>query len=321
MPELLIVVAALFAVTAGANDGSSILAAGLRVPGLRPIASISILLGAIVVGPLFLFGTGVATTLTHRLVPFSLSGSGETALVAAALGSLCVIFVLNMVGLPSSLTLALIGAIAGAGFGSGLTVSRSTLLEIIALGLFAPLLAMVIAFAIARFALGALEGSQVTRRTRFLHVVAFALQCLAYSANGGQKMLAVSAIAVGAVSGSLAGNPWWLVVVVALLFGIGVLTGLRRISATLSQGVLAVHLRHALVAETSSFAVVMSASLVGVPLTMSQSVAGALVGVGVSESRHRIRWSEVTRILGAWLITLPASMIVAAVFAAVLRWR
>ena len=321
MTDLLIIVAALFAIAAGANDGSSILAAGLRVPGLRPLASISILLVAIVVGPLFLFGTGVAATLTHRLVPFSLSGSGKAALLAATLSALCVIFSLNRAGLPSSLTLALIGAIAGAGIGSGLPVSRSTLLEIVALGLLAPLLAMAIAFGVARMALRALEGSQVTRRTRSLHVVAFALQCLAYSANGGQKMLAISAIAVGAVTGSFIGNPWWLVIAVAILFGIGVLTGLRRISATLSQGVLAVHLRHALVAETSSFAVVMSAGLMGVPLTMSQSVAGALVGVGVSEARNRIRWSEVIRILGAWLITLPASLVVATLIAAALRWK
>ncbi|MHB8191632.1 MAG: inorganic phosphate transporter [Ferrimicrobium sp.] len=320
MKDLIVVVAALFAVVAGANDGSSILAAGLRVPGLRPLVSVAILLVAIVVGPLFLFGTGVAATLAQRLVPVGSGASGDAIVLAAAVSAMLVVFASTRVGLPTSLTLALIGAIVGAGIGAGASVSGSTLIEIVVFGLLAPVLAAGLAFGMTRVALRAVGGSSVTRRTRRLHTVAFSLQCLAYSANGGQKMLAVFAIAVGALSGSLVGDPWWLVVVVAGFFAIGVMVGFRRISATLGKNIMVVHLRHALVAESCSFAVVMSAGLLGVPLTMSQSVAGALVGAGASEARSRVRWPEVIRMMGAWVVTLPASFGIAALIIGVMRW-
>lgn len=75
MKGALLVAAGLFVVVAGANDGSSVLAAGTRVSGMRPLISLVLLLSTLVVGPPLLFGTGVATTLAHRLVPFGATGS------------------------------------------------------------------------------------------------------------------------------------------------------------------------------------------------------------------------------------------------------
>lgn len=132
-------------------------------------------------------------------------------------------------------------------------------------------------------------------------------------------MLAIFAIAAGAASGHLVLAPWWLALLVALLFGVGVLTGIRRISGRLGRDILAVHLRHAAVAETCSAAVVLGASLVGVPLTMSQSFTGALVGAGASQSLSRVRWPAVTRMAGAWCATLPAAVAVACLSGLLIR--
>ena len=277
MKDVLLVAACLFVVVAGANDGSSVLSAGLRVPGFRPLISLAILLTALVVGPWLLFGTSVATTLAHRLVPFS-GMSADRVVLAATLSAMVVVFSLVRAGLPTSLTLALVGAITGAGLGAGLSVSAGELAMILLFGLVAPVVSAVLAFLVAPLALRAAEGSQTSRRLRRWHGAAFCLQCLAYSANGGQKMLAVFAVAAGAASGGLVQDPWWLALLVAALFGVGVLSGIRNVSSKLGRGILAVHLRHAVLAETCSFAVVMGAGLAGVPLTMSQSVTGALVG-------------------------------------------
>lgn len=319
MREALIAVAVMFAVVAGTNDGSSILSAALRVPGLRPLTSLTILLTAVLAGPLLLFGTGVATTLAHRLVPFS-GSSAERLVFVAAISAIAVVFALTRLGLPTSLTLALIGGITGAALGAGAPVSESMLLTILLFGAVAPVLCVALALVMARVALRAVGGPKVATRARLLHRVAFSLQCLAYSANGGQKMLAVFAVATGAATGSVVRDPWWLAILVALLFGFGVLVGLRRVSASLGKEILAVHLRHALVAETCSFAVVMSAGLMGFPVTMSQSVAGALIGAGASESRIRVRWPAASRLAGAWAVTLPASIGLAALALGVTRW-
>lgn len=276
---VLLIAAGLFAVVAGTNDGSAVLSAGLRVPGLQPLISLAILLAALVLGLSLLFGTNVATTLAHRLVPFS-GPSADRALLAATLSAIVVVFGLARAGLPTSLTLALVGAITGAGLGAGLSVSGGELTRILLFGLVAPLVCAVLAFLVMPLALRASGGSGMDRRLRRWHRAAFCLQCLAYSANGGQKMLALFAVAAGAASAGMVRDPWWLAVPIALLFGLGVLCGIRNVSTKLGKGILTVHLRHAVVAETCSFAIVMWAGLAGVPLTMSQSVAGALVGAG-----------------------------------------
>jgi PiT family inorganic phosphate transporter len=319
MQDALIVAAAVFAVVAGSNDGSAILSAGLSVPGLRPIASLVLLLAAVVVGPLFIFGMGVATTLAHRLVPFHGAGT-DPAVLVATVSAVAVVFALTRAGLPTSLTLALIGAITGVGLGTGMPVSGGVLAEIVVVGLAAPVLAALLAFAVARILPRAVGGTHMTRRLRRLHVATFSLQCLAYSANGGQKMLAVFAFAVGAASGGAVRDPWWLAVAIAALFGIGVSMSLRRVSANLGKGIMPVHLRHTVIAETCSFALVMGAGVAGVPLTMSQSLTGALVGAGASEARTRVRWTVAMRMAGAWTVTLPASIGLSALAGLGVRW-
>jgi PiT family inorganic phosphate transporter len=204
--DALLVAAGLFAVVAGANDGSSVLSAGLRVPGLRPLISLAILLAALAVGPWLLFGTGVATTLAHRLVPFS-GTSADRVVLAATLSAMVVVFSLVRAGLPTSLTLALVGAITGAGLGAGLSVSGGELAMILLFGLIAPVVSAVLAFSVAPLTLWAAEGTRTSRRLRRWHGAAFCLQCLAYSANGGQKMIAVFAVAAGAASGGLVRDP------------------------------------------------------------------------------------------------------------------
>ena len=314
----MVVVGGLFSAVAGANDGSSVLSAGLQVPGFRPLVSLAVLVTAVVAGPWLLFGTGVATTLAHRLVPFS-GATADQALLAATVSAMVVVFCLVRSGLPTSLTLALVGAVPGAGLGAGLPVSGGEVAEILLLGLAAPLVSAVLAFAAVPLALRVAAGARARQRLIGWHRAAFCLQCLAYSANGGQKMVAVLAVAAGAASGGVVRDPWWLAMSVGALFGLGVLSGIRDVSAKLGKGVLAVHLRHAVVAETCSFAVVMGAGLAGVPLTMSQSVAGALVGAGTREARTKVRWLAVTRMAGAWAVTLPVSVGAAALAGALAR--
>ncbi|WP_249020028.1 inorganic phosphate transporter [Conexibacter sp. S30A1] len=312
MSYALLIAAGMFAVVAGANDGSSVLSAGLGPSGTRPLVSLGVFLVALVIGPWLVFGTGVATTLAHGLVPFSGPDTDRFVLVAT-ISAMMVVFALVRAGLPTSLTLALVGAIAGAGLGAGLPLRGGELAMILLVGLAAPLVSAALALALSPLALRLSAGARAEGTLLRWHRGAFVLQCLAYSANGGQKMLALFAVAAGTASGGVVRDPWYLALSLPLLFGMGVLLGIRNISARLGRGILAVRLRHAAVAETCSFAVVMGAGLAGIPLTMSQSVAGALVGAGLSESRTRVRWREVTRMAGAWGVTLPASVAVAAI--------
>lgn len=308
MEVALLVAAAVFAVAAGANDGSSILAAGVRVPGLRPGVSLAVLLVAVLLGPLVVFGTGVATTLSHRLVEFGGGHTAHAALLVAVVAAVVVVLALARAGLPTSLTLALVGAISGAGWGAGLPVNTALLVTILFAGLAAPIVSGGLGWGLAQLVWRLMGGPKAGRRARRWHVVAYGLQCLAYAANGAQKMLAVFAVAIGASSAVRATDSWWLALGTTLLFGVGVLFGLRRIAGSLGNGIFRVRLRHTLVAEVSSSAIVLAGGMLGVPLTMSQAVTGSLIGAGASESPTRVRWPAALRMAGAWVITLPAAM-------------
>lgn len=306
--ELLVVVALAFAVVSGANDGAAVLAAGLRVRGIPPWLGILGVAAGVAVMPVIL-GTAVATTLANRLVTFD-GGAGRLALLAAVATAIVVTTLLARRGLPTSLTLALVGAITGAGLGAGFEVSWSTVAFVLSLGIVAPLVGLV-AGALLTVALATVPtGSPLHRRARRWHRGGFALQCVAYGANDGQKMLAVLAVALGSGGAQVeVAGPW--LVAVAGFFAIGTAAGLPRIADTLGGGLVALRPPAAVVTEVSSAGVVLATSLVGAPVSMTQAISGAMVGTGITRGRGRIRWQEAGQVAAAWVVTLPAALLVA----------
>lgn len=315
MTTALVVVAVVFAVVAGANDGSSILAGSLQASAIRPLTAWLVLVTAVAVAPM-VFGAKVATILARGLVAFGSPGS-QVAVVIAIISAMAVVVTLTRKGVATSLTLALVGAITGAGLGYGLPVDLGRLSSVLALGLLAPLASALLAFSLCRAVLPSIHYSEVGRTLRRAHGFTLVTQCLAYGANGGQKALAVLVVATGVSARGRVALPRGEIALVALPFGLGVLLGLRRVSTKLGRGILAVRLRHTVVAEAVSTALTLSAGLAGVPLTMSQSIAGALVGAGASEAVRKVRWAVARQILIAWIVTVPASMALAGIAAGI----
>jgi PiT family inorganic phosphate transporter len=215
---LLLASASAFALVSGANDGSTLVAMGTRTRTIRPGVGIAIMIVMVAAGPL-LVGTAVATTLAHRLVSFG-GVEGRVALLAAVVTALVVVFALTRRGTPTSLTLALTGGIVGAGIGARLPVQWPVVGRVLVVGLAAPLLSVIAGWLVYRALRGPL-GRVVAQR--FIHVTQYAgfvLQCLAYSANDAQKMVAIVAIGTSAqlnpVAATVEGQ-----LAIALLFGVG----------------------------------------------------------------------------------------------------
>ena len=315
MRDVLIAAAMVFAIVAGANDGCSMLAGSWQVAAPRPTTAWLILVSAVALIP-DLLGTHVAFTLAHGLVPFAGPGVQRAVLIAVSVAML-VVFGLTRVGVSTSLTLALIGAITGAGFGAGVRVDLLRVAVVLGLGLVAPVVAASLAYLLSRTALPALHAQKARRWLRHIHVATFGVQCVAYATNGAQKVLALMILANGGIVRRGAALSRLDVLLAAAPFGLGTLLGIRRVSSTLGRAVFAVRLRHAVVAEIVSTVLSLSAGLVGIPLTMSQSVTGALVGAGASEGARRVRWTVAGRFLGAWALTMPTSMGLAAALSAI----
>ncbi|GLW10824.1 hypothetical protein Misp01_59520 [Microtetraspora sp. NBRC 13810] len=303
----LVALAGLFAVVTGINDGGAVLGTGMKVPRLRPFFGLLGLMAAVAFVPLVT--AMVATTFTSRLA--SLQGAhGRAAMAIAVLAAIAVVTVLNDRGWPTSLTLAIVGAVTGAALGWDLPVSPGGVTFVLVVGLAAPFAGALVAVLVRRMLILLATGATLPAWHRW----GFALQCLAYGANDGQKMLAVFMVALG-----FTGAPLTVCAVIAVLFGLGALYGLPRAGRTLSREIIASRPLHAVSAEVAGGVTVLGCAAAGAPVSMTQALAGALIGAGVSESARRIRWPATARILLAWLLTLPVSGLVAGAAALAVR--
>lgn len=298
-----IVVAGLFAVVSGMNDGGSLLATGLKLPTVRPAAGLLILVVMVAVVPLAT--NKVALTFVTRLATFSGPG-GRSAMTIAVICALAVVTVLSSRGRPTSLTLAVVGGVTGAGIGWGLPVSYGWVALVLAIGLLAPFVGGLASWAAIRTLLLVTDWPGLSR----WHWAGFLLQCLAYAANDAQKMLAVFMIALG-----FTGAPIGVTSLVAVLFGLGALYGLPKAGRTLSREIIVSRPLHGVAAEFGSGFAVIASALIGMPVSMTQAIAGGLIGAGVSQGGGRVRWYAAAKIVIAWLLTLPASALSAALVA------
>lgn len=306
---LLIAVAVGFAVVSGANDGGALVSLSLSLPSLRPIVAAAALAVALIIVPLVL-GTAVATTLASRLVVFEGAGAGALALPVAVAAAVGVVAILAKIGLPTSLTLALIGGITGAGFGFGLPIEWGTIVFVLAIGAAAPAVGLVLGFVIVRLAALLPARGRASVQIGRGHALAFVLLCLAYAANDGQKMLAVFALAFATAETTVAADPVQLVAI-SMLFFAGTLVGVRRLAGTLGTGVLLSRPLHIVSAEVAGAGAVFGSAAVGAPVSITQSVTAGLIGSGASEGYGKVRWQVASHIAIAWVLTLPAAVLIA----------
>jgi PiT family inorganic phosphate transporter len=304
---VLSLLAGLFAMISGVNDGGALLGAGLKLRSMRPVVGLLALMVAVAAVPLVT--AQVALTFTERLT--SLSGpEGRTAMGIAVLAAVTVVGVLGSRGRPTSLTLAIVGGVTGAGLGSDLPVSAGTVIFVLLVGLPAPFVGAILSTLASRLLLRLASSDTLGR----WHLFGFLLQCLAYAANDGQKMLAVFLVALGVSTA-----PVSVCALIGLLFGIGTLYGLPRAGRTLSREILASRPLHAVSTELASGTAVLGCAALGAPVSMTQAIAGGMIGAGVAQGSGRVRWHAASKIVIAWILTLPGSALLAGAGALILK--
>lgn len=314
MTELLTALAVVVVVVTGLNDGGTLLAPGLRVPTVSVFGSLAILTAAAVAVPL-LVTTAVASTMTESFVPADRDGARVLAVGVAA--AMVIVTALARLELPTSLTLAIVGGIAGAGAGSDLAVAWTAVGRVLAIGAAAPALGCLLALCVARL-WRTDSSSSFLATVRWTHRAAFALQSVAYGANDGQKMLVLFA-AAGVAAGRGTSIRWWVYPVIAAGFALGAVAGLPRAARSVGTGVLNARQVDIVTAEVSAAAAVLGSAAVGAPVSMTQSTVGGLIGAGVHETAGRVRWQQASRLALAWVVTLPATFALSALAGLAIR--
>ncbi len=220
-------------------------------------------------------------------------------------------------GLPSSSSHALIGGFAGAAFvkaGVGSLVVQG-LVVTSAFIVLSPLIGLVLGFANfvgAAWAFRRWRPDRVDRVFRKVQLLSAAAFSFGHGMNDAQKTMGII-FALLLSTGHLSGShvPFWIVLMCHAAIGLGTLSGGWRIVRTMSMRITPLKPIGGSCAEFAGAVTLVGASLAGIPVSTTHTITGAIMGVGASRSLSSVRWGVARSIVVAWVLTIPASALVA----------
>ncbi|HUL92001.1 MAG TPA: inorganic phosphate transporter [Burkholderiales bacterium] len=310
---VLLAVAFLFDFLNGVHDSADAVATIIASRAMSARGALTLAAVASLAGP-FLLGIAVAETVGAGVVlPQSITISVVLAALLAA--GLC-----NAVtwyfGIPVSSTHALIGGMVGAAAaGSGPAAIQAQGLWKVALVLFAsPALGFAAALAIMRALRWLLRNATPKANTALsrAQVLTAAALAMSHGANDAQKtvgMISLGLVTLGLTPAFVV--PWWAVALSASAIALGTAVGGWRIIRTLGLNFYRIRPIHSFTAQSASAAVILAASLAGAPVSTTQVTSLAIVGAGAAERKSQVRWSVLGEIAIAWILTLPAAVLLA----------
>ncbi len=264
----------------------------------------------------FGFGTAVAKTMGSGMIDLAVVTSA--VIFSGLIGAIVWDLITWYIGLPTSSSHALVGgyagaAIAKAGVGA-LIVSgwTKTLIFIIV----APMMGMTLGFAISVLSLWIFKGfspSRVDKWFRRLQLLSAALYSLGHGTNDAQKTMGIIA-GVLFTAGYLHtfDIPMWVILAAHAAIGLGTLSGGWRIVHTMGSRITKLQPFGGFAAETSGAITLFVASSYGIPVSTTHTITGAIIGVGSVHRLSAVRWGVAQRIIWAWILTIPASALIAA---------
>jgi PiT family inorganic phosphate transporter len=263
------------------------------------------------------FGLHVANTIGKGIIEPSVVDA--TVIFAALVGAIVWNLITWALGIPSSSSHALIGGLVGAGMAkagisaavwSGLT---KTLLAIVLSPLVGFLLALLLVAVVSWLSVRSTPFA-VDRAFRILQFVSASLYSLGHGGNDAQKTMGIIAVLLYSQGylGSDFAIPFWVVISCQAAMGLGTLMGGWRIVRTMGLRITKLTPMQGFCAETGGAATLFMATFLGIPVSTTHTITGAIVGVGAARRVSAVRWNVASSIVYAWVITIPASAIVAA---------
>jgi PiT family inorganic phosphate transporter len=308
----------------GFHDTANAIATSVATRVLTPGQAVSMAAVLNVVGAMT--GTAVASTVGRGIVPPEVA---TQQLVAAALISAISWNLFTWwLAIPSSSSHALIFSIVGAGIAAAGIESIeiggiSATLQGIA---FSPVLGFLVALLLLMGLLWVFARSRPLRVTRIfgrLQIVSAAYMAFSHGSNDAQKTMGVLTMALASYYG-WTGDEWrvpiWVILAAAGAMGLGTALGGWRIVRTMGLRVVELRPIDGFAAETAAATVIEVASRLGIPVSTTQVISSSILGVGATRSLSAVRWGIAGRIVSAWVITIPACIILAWVVYRVLRF-
>ena len=315
---MLVVLALLFDFMNGFHDAANSIATVVSTGVLKPQQAVLFAAFFNVVA-IFVFQLKVAATVGKGIVE---PGVVDTHVVFGALvGAIAWNVITWWYGIPSSSSHALIGGIVGA------VIAKGGASSLVGAGIF-----KTVAFILVSPMMGFLLGSLmmllvawVCRRTsplrvdnwfRRLQLVSAGLYSLGHGGNDAQKTIGIIwmlLIATGYATSADKMPPMWVIWSCYLAIGLGTMFGGWRIVKTMGQRITKLKPVGGFCAETGGAMTLFMATALGVPVSTTHTITGAIVGVGSVRSASAVRWGVAGNIVWAWVLTIPASAFMAGV--------
>ena len=263
------------------------------------------------------FGLHVAQTIGTGIIDPSIVDA--QVIFAALVGAIVWNLVTWGLGLPSSSSHALIGGLVGGGMAkAGISAAVwSGLSKTVAAIVLSPLVGFLLAMmlvAIVSWASVRSTPFAVDRAFRILQFASASLYSLGHGGNDAQKTMGIIAVLLYS-QGHIVGDftvPFWVVLSCQAAMAMGTLMGGWRIVRTMGLRITKLTPMQGFCAETGGAATLFMATFLGVPVSTTHTITGAIVGVGAARRVSAVRWNVASSIVYAWVITIPAAAIVAA---------
>jgi PiT family inorganic phosphate transporter len=266
----------------------------------------------------FFFGTAVAKTVGAGMVNIEIVT--YSVIMGGLVGAITWDLITWYYGLPTSSSHALIGGYAGAaiakvGYAAAIIPGgwTKTLIFIV----LSPLVGFGVSFLLMVAILWIFRGfapSRVDHWFRRLQLVSAAAYSLNHGANDAQKTMGI--IAGVLFAGGLIAEfriDWWVVLTAHAAIGLGTLSGGWRIIHTMGQKITRLQPVGGFAAETGGAMAIFTATTLGIPVSTTHTITGSIIGVGSVRRLSAVRWGIAGRIVWAWILTIPASAMIAAV--------
>jgi PiT family inorganic phosphate transporter len=278
----------------------------------------------------FVVGTAVAKTIGKGLIDISIVD--PNVILGGLIGAIAWDLLTWYLGLPSSSSHALLGGYAGAAIakaGFGALILSGWILPVTFI-VISPLLGMTIALVLAVGLSWLLKGASpgpLDLIFRRLQLVSAGLYSLSHGANDAQKTMGIIVSLLVASQTSFAGQtgwlshfylpsadhiPLWIVLAAHTAIALGTAAGGWRIVKTMGTRITKLRPFGGFCAETAGGMTVLLASNLGVPVSTTHTITGAIVGVGAAQRLSAVRWGVARRIVWAWILTMPMSAVIAA---------
>lgn len=313
---IFIAIALLFDFLNGFHDSANVVATTIASNAMSPRTALSISALTNFIGP-FLFGVAVATTIGTEVV------SAEAVTVPTAMAALLSAIVWNLItwwfGIPSSSSHALIGGFVGAaliGFGTS-AIQIEGLTKVLLALFISPILGFIFGFIILAIILWIGRGfsprvNEFFRKGQWITTVTLGLS---HGTNDAQKTMGIltfGLVAFGVLDEFVV--PTWVIAASASAIALGTALGGWRLIKTMGAGFYRIRAVHAFSSQVAGTIVILGAALVGGPVSTTQVISSTIVGAGSAERVNMVRWGLAGQIAMAWLLTIPATFILGAVF-------